>query len=68
MCINQSEYWIGLKRNVTKMIKEWRNWPAFLARHYRFRLESGVTFFSIANDSQINNSICQAILASFAKA
>ena len=33
-----------------------------------FRLKSGLAFLSIANDSETNNSMCQAMLASFAKA
>ena len=39
-----------------------------LAKHYCYHLESGITFSSIANDSETNNSVCQAILTSFAKA
>ena len=37
-------------------------------KHYRISLKSGVTFLSIANDSETNNCVCQAMLASFAKA
>ena len=33
-----------------------------------FRLKSGVTFLSIANDSETNHSVSQAMLDSFAKA
>ena len=47
-------------------IKAWRNWPTLLAKHYCFHLESGVTFLSIAIDSEANNSVCQAMLDSFA--
>ena len=32
------------------------------------RLKSDVTILSIANDSETNNSVCQAMLASFVKA
>ena len=32
------------------------------------RVKSGFTFLSIANDSQTNNSVCHATLASFSKA
>ena len=31
-------------------------------------LKSAVTFLSVANDSETNNSVCQAMLASFTKA
>ena len=31
-------------------LKAWGNWPTLLAKHYCFRLKSGVTFLSIAND------------------
>ena len=46
-------------------IKAWRNWPILLAKH---RLKSGVIFLSTANDSETNNSVCQAMLASLANA
>ena len=49
-------------------LKAWRNWTTLLAKHYCFRLKSGITFLSIANNSETNNSVCQAMLASFAKA
>ena len=45
-------------------LKAWRNWPTLLAKHYCFRLKSGVLF--IANNSETNDSVCQAMLASFA--
>ena len=44
-------------------LKAWRNWPTLLAKHYCFCLKSGVTFLSIANDLETNNSACQAVLA-----
>ena len=43
-------------------VKVWRNWPTLLAKHYCFRLKSGVTSFTMANDSETNNSVCQAML------
>ena len=47
--------------NQTKAIlKPWRNWPTSLAKHYCFRLKSGVKFLSLANALEINNSVCQA--------
>ena len=49
-------------------IKAWRNWPTLEAKQYCFGLESGITFLSIANDSETNNSVSQAMLSSFAKA
>ena len=50
------------------VVKAWRNWPTWFAKNYCFRRKSGVTFLSIANDSETHNSVCQAMLASFAKA
>ena len=46
----------------------WQNWPTLLAKHYCFHFRLGVTFLSITNDSETNNSICQTMLAGFAKA
>ena len=42
--------------------------PTLLARNYCFHLKSGVNFLSIANDSETNNSVCQAMLASSSNA
>ena len=39
-----------------------------LVKHCCFCLKSGFKFLSIANDSETNNSVCQAMLASFSKA
>ena len=55
------------KINFKFLLKAWRNWPKLLAKDYCFHLKSGVTPLTIANDSETNN-VCQAMLASFAKA
>ena len=54
-------------RTLFETLKAWRNWPTLLAKHYCFPFKSGVTFLSIDNDSETNKSVCQAILASFAR-
>ena len=33
-----------------------------------FHVKSGVTFFSLANDSETNKNVCQVMLASFGNA
>ena len=53
---------------VNNVHKAWRNWPTLLAKHYCFRLKSGVVFFAFFNDSETNNSDGQALLANFGKA
>ena len=49
-------------------LKARRNWSTLLAKHWCFHLKLGVTFLPIAYDLEANNSLCQAMLASFAKA
>ena len=49
-------------------LKAWENWPTLLAKRYCFNLKSDITSLFIANGSETNNSVCQVMLASFAKA
>ena len=53
-----------LQENI--IVKAWQNWPTLIAKDCcQFPLKSGITFLSIANDSETNKSVCQAVLASF---
>ena len=48
------------------VLKAWQNWPTTLLAE---SVSNQVLIFSIAaNDSETNNGVCQAMLASFAKA
>ena len=49
------------------VLKTWRNWPTLLAKHHCSRPNSNVRWLSIANATETNNSVWQAMLASFAR-
>ena len=48
-------------------LKAWRNWPTLLAKHHCSGPNSNVRWLSIANDTETNNSVWQAMLARFAR-
>ena len=59
---------IDVSKEIAAINKAWRNWPTLLANHYCFHLKLGVAFLFTANDSETNNSVCQAVFVSFATA
>ena len=67
-CTDKKSCLTTIKCSAFIAFKVWRNWPTLLVKHHCFQLESGVMFMSIANDSETNNSVYQAMEASLAKA
>ena len=58
---------IKVHRRQQEHFKAWRNWPTLPAKHYCSRPNSNVCWLSIANDTETNNSVWQAMLAGFAR-
>ena len=48
-------------------LKTWRNWPTLPTKHHCSRRNSNVRWLSKANDTETDNCVWQAVLASFAR-